>query len=80
MTQDQQRALALKASEAARAQKWISHAADNGGKTGWGPGMLQDDSRELSRALAKAPHARRHVREVCAALPPPPSDTGAETP
>lgn len=80
MTQDQQRALALKASEAAREQKWRNHAADNGGKTGAPPGMLQDDCRKLSRALANAPHARQHVREACAAITPPPSDTGAETP
>jgi hypothetical protein len=33
-------------------------------RTGWGPGMLQDDSRELSRALANAPHARLHAKEA----------------
>lgn len=30
-----------------------------GVRTGWPPGMLQDDSRDLSRALARAPGARR---------------------
>jgi hypothetical protein len=32
--------------------------------TGWPPGMLQDDSRELSRALAGKPDARMHAREA----------------
>ena len=59
---------ARKADEAARARKWASHAADNGGKTGAAPGMLQDDSRKLSRWLANQPHARQHVRDVCAAI------------
>lgn len=45
-----------------------TRAANNGGKTGAPPGMLQDDCRKLSRALANAPHARQHVREVCAAI------------
>jgi hypothetical protein len=34
-------------------------------KTGWPPGMLQDDSQGLSRWLASKPDARRRVREVC---------------
>lgn len=34
--------------------------------TGWPPGLLQDDSRELSRWLANKPDARRRVREACA--------------
>lgn len=67
MTPAVQRA-ALKANEAARARKWASHAADNGGKTGSQPGMLQDDSRGLSRCLANSPHARQHVKEACAAI------------
>lgn len=33
------------------------------GKTGWPPGLLQDDSRELSRWFASQPGARRVVRE-----------------
>ena len=32
--------------------------------TGWPPGMLQDDSRELSQWLATRLDARRHVREA----------------
>ena len=32
--------------------------------TGWPPGMLQDDSRGLSRWLASRPDARRIVRET----------------
>lgn len=59
---------ARKADEAVMERKWASHAADNGGKTGAAPGMLQDDSRKLSRWLANQPHARQHVREVCAAI------------
>lgn len=67
MTPAVQRA-AQKANEAARARKWASHAADNGGKTGSPPGMLQDDSRGLSRRLANSPHARQHVKEACKAI------------
>lgn len=37
-------------------------------KTGWPPGMLQDDDRKLSRWLSNTPGARRLVREACAAL------------
>ena len=40
----------------------------HGGKTGWPPGMLQDDSRELSRALASKPDARLQVREACQSI------------
>jgi hypothetical protein len=39
-------------------------ATENGGKTGWPPGMLQDDSRELSKWLASKPDARKNVREA----------------
>ena len=35
-------------------------------RTGWTPGLLQDDSRELSRWFASKPDARRRVREACA--------------
>lgn len=51
-------------------------AENNGGKTGAPPGLLQDDCRKLSRALANAPHARQHVREVCAAINHPSQRTG----
>lgn len=37
-------------------------------KTGWPPGMLQDDSKKLSKWLASKPDARLHVREVAAAI------------
>ena len=37
-----------------------------GGKTGWPPGMLQDDCRPLSRWFASKPDARRHAREAAA--------------
>lgn len=42
-------------------------AVENGGRTGWPPGMLQDDSRQLSRALASKPDAKLHAREAVAA-------------
>lgn len=32
--------------------------------TGWPPGMLQDDCRGLSKALAKDPQAKLHVRDA----------------
>lgn len=34
-----------------------------GGKTGWPPGLLQDDSKGLSRWLASKPDAREVVRK-----------------
>lgn len=37
-------------------------------KTGWPPGLLQDDSRKLSQWFAGKPDARRRVREACAAI------------
>ena len=37
---------------------------DNGGHTGSPPGLLQDDSRGLSRWMASTPDARRHAREA----------------
>lgn len=42
--------------------------------TGWPPGLLQDDSRDLSRALAGKPDAMRHAREAAATLPDPSPD------
>jgi hypothetical protein len=41
---------------------------NQGGKTGWPPGLLQDDCRGLSKWLASQPDARRRVREAVAAL------------
>ncbi|MFD0669682.1 hypothetical protein ACT80S_18335 [Ramlibacter sp. MAHUQ-53] len=38
--------------------------SDNGGKTGWPPGLLQDDDRKLSKWLASKPDARKCVREA----------------
>jgi hypothetical protein len=40
----------------------------NGGKTGWPPGLLQDDCRGLSQWLASRPDALRRVREACAEI------------
>lgn len=37
----------------------------NGGKTGYPPGLLQDDCRKLSKWLALRMNARQEVREVC---------------
>ena len=37
-------------------------------RTGWPPGMMQDDSRELSRWLASRPGARRLAAVAAAAL------------
>lgn len=42
-------------------------------RTGWPAGMLQDDSRELSRSLASKPDARAHVRDVVAGIADGPS-------
>lgn len=36
--------------------------------TGWPPGMLQDDSRELSQWLASKPDAPMLVRQACEAI------------
>lgn len=36
--------------------------------TGWPPGMLQDDSKELSKWLASKPDAKQQVREACAQI------------
>lgn len=41
---------------------------EQGGRTGWPAGMLQDDSRELSKALASKPGARRLAREAAEAV------------
>jgi hypothetical protein len=35
-----------------------------GERTGWPPGLLQDDSRALSRWFASKPDARRRAREA----------------
>lgn len=37
-------------------------------RTGWPPGLLQDDDRKLSKWLASRPGARRVAREVAAAI------------
>lgn len=37
-------------------------AIDNGGKTGWPPGLLQDDDKKLSRWFASRLDAREVVR------------------
>ena len=72
---ERDRKAALAASEAAQRKQKQVNAQANGGKTGYPPGMLQDDSRPLSRALAAAPHARQHVKEACAAIKKAKGDT-----
>lgn len=37
-------------------------------KTGWPPGLLQDDCKKLSRWFASRINARWVVREVCAEI------------
>ena len=37
-------------------------------KTGWPPGMLQDDDKKLSQWLASRPDARLRAREVAAEI------------
>ena len=37
-------------------------------RTGWPPGLLQDDCKGLSKWLASRPDARRRVREALEAL------------
>lgn len=37
-------------------------------KTGWPPGMLQDDDRKLSRWLSNRIDSRRHAREAAASI------------
>lgn len=52
----------------AEVQQWInenwyaSHDKTKGGKTGWPPGMLQDDCGELNKWLASRLDARQVVR------------------
>ena len=41
----------------------------NGGKTGWPPGLLQDDCKGLSKWLSNQPDAKRRVREALAQQP-----------
>lgn len=44
-------------------------------RTGWSPGLLQDDSRELSRALASKPDAMAHARDAVAKIGQPEAPT-----
>lgn len=46
-------------------------------RTGWPPGLLQDDSRELSRALASKPDAMVHARDAVAKIGQPEAPTAA---
>jgi hypothetical protein len=51
-----------------RAECLRNDAALNGGKTGWPPGMLQDDCRALSKWLANRIDSRMHAREAARAF------------
>lgn len=42
-------------------------AAENGGRTGYPPGLLQDDSPALSKALSRDPNALQLARDAAAA-------------
>ena len=44
--------------------KELATCENNGGKTGWPPGLLQDDSKQLSKWLAGKPDAFRLAREA----------------
>lgn len=41
----------------------MNRASSNGGKTGWPPGLLQDDHSRLSKWFASRPEARYLVRK-----------------
>ena len=58
--------LAALRSSMQRTEHWdtLGEERVQGGKTGWPPGMLQDDCRPLSRWFASKPDARRHAREA----------------
>jgi hypothetical protein len=60
-----------KEAEAITALRAALEQPEQGGKTGWPPGLLQDDCRGLSKWLASQPDARRRVREAVAALAEP---------
>lgn len=51
-----------------RARRAAAKPTEPTAKTGWPPGMLQDDDRKLSRALAGTPHARAHADEAAQAI------------
>jgi hypothetical protein len=44
---------------------------NNGGKTGWPPGLLQDDNSRLSKWFASKPDARQKVRDAAAPVQEP---------
>ena len=54
-----------------------SQGARSDERTGWPPGLLQDDSRELSRALASKPDAMVHARDAVAKIGQPEAPTAA---
>ena len=51
-----------------RRAECLRNEALNGGRTGWPPGMLQDDSRKLSCWLANRIDSRMHAREAARAF------------
>lgn len=66
--------------QAARSGQAASGSQENARsdeRTGWPPGLLQDDSRELSRALASKPDAMVHARDAVAKIGQPEAPTAA---
>lgn len=61
--------MSRRARERANARPWETPE-----RTGWPPGMLQDDCRGLSIWLASKPDARMRAREAAAAIQEPDDD------
>ena len=59
----------VRADERARMAEQPTTTENNGGKTGWPPGLLQDDCKGLSKWLSNRPDAKRRVREALAEQP-----------
>lgn len=60
--------LAWQAARSGQAASGSQENARSDVRTGWPPGLLQDDSRELSRALASKPDAMVHARDAVAKI------------
>lgn len=69
--------LAWQAARSGQAASGSSQGARSDERTGWPPGLLQDDSRELSRALASKPDAMVHARDAVAKIGQPEAPTAA---
>ncbi|MGV8822968.1 hypothetical protein [Methylibium petroleiphilum] len=69
--------LLWQAARSGQAASGPSQGARSDERTGWPPGLLQDDSRELSRALASKPDAMVHARDAVAKIGQPEAPTAA---